>query len=438
MMSEEKLAVTIRRPTTATAAVSDGHEIEANSMNSTEDSNDNVNMTDVANENSIADPRRKRSISFLSDGNDVDNVMKKRRGRPAKSSSFHARKPRAHKQKDAEKRKICVDEATAAASKCPPFTMDVGLQTDGSDFPIISVQDANSSSVLLTMSATAAIAESMSKTINEAIEPIVKETGFITIDIKELLINIRQLASQVQVLSAAISSLSLKKPSNVDTMSSDSSDSTDCDDINDDHQGEADFIPASNASSRRRRRRAERKTTGVAPTTAMSQTLPKPADLGCDPVASMYVDIDLKRRRAKNIVVSGIPYSNDDFTYVTNLLAEEFDLHYIPTVSCMRIGKQIDNRLQPLLVTLESDEDAAYLVANARVLRRSRDSMVKQNVFVSADLTPAEAKAAYEIRCRRRELTERRQQTITMGNLATTSSPAVASATAASSTAGRH
>ena len=124
--------------------------------------------------------------------------------------------------------------------------------------------------------------------------------------------------------------------------------------------------------------------------------------------------------------------------YVTNLLAEEFDLHYIPTVSCRRIGKQVDNRLQPLLVTLESNEDAAYLVANARVLRRSCDLMVKQNVFVSADLTPAEAKAAYEIRRRRRELAERNQHTIaSTGNLATTSNDAVASATA-SSAAGRH
>jgi len=33
-----------------------------------------------------------------------------------------------------------------------------------------------------------------------------------------------------------------------------------------------------------------------------------------DVVASMYVDMELKQRRANNIVMSGVPYSNDDFT----------------------------------------------------------------------------------------------------------------------------
>ena len=69
---------------------------------------------------------------------------------------------------------------------------------------------------------------------------------------------------------------------------------------------------------------------------------------------------------------------------------------------CRRIDRQTDERLQPLLVTLESP-NTSYLVANARLLHGSRDQLVRQNVFISADLTPAEAKAAYEIRCRRRE-----------------------------------
>ena len=187
MSGEELAALPVITRATVSAAIRDGHETEASSMNAKDNVTVNVNTDDVTNENSIADPRRKRSISYLSDGNDVENVTKKRRGRPAKSSSFHVRKPRAHKQKDGEKKKICANEAAAAAGDCPPLMIDVGLQTDGGVFPIISVQDANSSSVLLTMSATAAIAETVSKTINEAIDPVVKESGFITIDIKELL-----------------------------------------------------------------------------------------------------------------------------------------------------------------------------------------------------------------------------------------------------------
>jgi hypothetical protein len=120
-----------------------------------------------------------------------------------------------------------------------------------------------------------------------------------------------------------------------------------------------------------------------------------------DVMASMYIDMDQKQRRANNIVVTGIPYG-DDFTTVTNLLAEEFDLRYIPTVSCRRIGRPVENRVQPLLVTLESRQDADYFIANARYLRESYDPAVRECVYISADLTPAESKAAYELRCRRR------------------------------------
>jgi len=120
-----------------------------------------------------------------------------------------------------------------------------------------------------------------------------------------------------------------------------------------------------------------------------------------DVMASMYIDMDQKQRRANNIVVTGIPYG-DDFTTVTNLLAEEFDLQYIPTVSCRRIGRPVDNRVQPLLITLESRQDADYFIANARYLRESYDPAVRECVYISADLTPAESKAAYELRCRRR------------------------------------
>ena len=85
---------------------------------------------------------------------------------------------------------------------------------------------------------------------------------------------------------------------------------------------------------------------------------------------------------------------------------------------------------------MESIEDAAYLVANARVLRRSRDEMVKQTVFVSADLTPAEAKAAYDIRCRRRQFNERNQHSLPVDSL--TAIPNNAVSATACSTAGRH
>jgi len=152
----------------------------------------------------------------------------------------------------------------------------------------------------------------------------------------------------------------------------------------------------------------------------------------------MYVDIELKQRRAKNIVISGVPHTNDDFSYVTNLLAEEFDWHYIPTVGCKRIGRQVDARVQPLLVTFESREDASYLVANARHLRESLDPAVRQNIYISADLTPAEAKAAYEIRCRRRESAQRGHHQQSSNNPTVGTSGTSAGSTDRGLNAGRH
>jgi hypothetical protein len=128
-----------------------------------------------------------------------------------------------------------------------------------------------------------------------------------------------------------------------------------------------------------------------------------------DVLASMYVDMDLKQRRARNIIVSGLPYNDDDFRAVGDLLVEEFSLQHLPIVSCKRIGRRIENRVQPLLVTMETREDADYFVANAKLLRDSWSPVVSECVFISADLTPAESKAAYELRCRRREMLQRGQ-----------------------------
>jgi len=55
-----------------------------------------------------------------------------------------------------------------------------------------------------------------------------------------------------------------------------------------------------------------------------------------------------------------------------------------------------------LLVSLSTAEEASYLISNARHLRRSNNELVRKNIYINADLTPAEAKAAYELRCARR------------------------------------
>jgi len=50
-----------------------------------------------------------------------------------------------------------------------------------------------------------------------------------------------------------------------------------------------------------------------------------------------------------------------------------------------------------------------YLVKNAKMLRHSADPIVRNSVFINADLTKAEALTAYHRRCRRRELATARR-----------------------------
>jgi hypothetical protein len=124
----------------------------------------------------------------------------------------------------------------------------------------------------------------------------------------------------------------------------------------------------------------------------------------------MYIDLGLKQRRAKNIIITGMQCSRDDRRAVSDLLQKEFRLDDDPVVSCKRIGRSSGDRVQPLLVNMQSRSDAEYIIHNAKFLRKSRNAEVRQNIFISADLTPAESKAAYELRCRRRERREHSMQ----------------------------
>ena len=70
---------------------------------------------------------------------------------------------------------------------------------------------------------------------------------------------------------------------------------------------------------------------------------------------------------------------------------------------CRRLGKADRTQNRPILVALSSAEDASFLIRNARLLRQSENNFVRTSIFINADLTPAEALAAYESRCARRQ-----------------------------------
>jgi len=127
-----------------------------------------------------------------------------------------------------------------------------------------------------------------------------------------------------------------------------------------------------------------------------------------DVMAAMYVDLNSKHRRAKNIIISGLQHKDiSDQASVCNLLADEFrwDADDLTQAihSCRRIGKAQHDRVQPLLVSFNTTDAAAFFIDHAKQLRESRNAAVKNSIFISADLTPAESKAAFEMRCRRRE-----------------------------------
>ena len=62
----------------------------------------------------------------------------------------------------------------------------------------------------------------------------------------------------------------------------------------------------------------------------------------------------------------------------------------------------IESCVQPLLVAMDSAQDVAWLTANAKQLRKSRDVNTRRHVYINAYRTREEARGDYEQRCRRR------------------------------------
>ena len=122
---------------------------------------------------------------------------------------------------------------------------------------------------------------------------------------------------------------------------------------------------------------------------------------------------DLNRRK-KNIVISGLPeptgntadeLQSADITAFEHLC--EANLPVKPSVSklgCKRLGKLSDNNSKPrkLLVYLGTETAASSILQCAKLLRRSDNPDIARNVFVNPDLSPAEAKLAFESRQKRR------------------------------------
>ena len=121
-------------------------------------------------------------------------------------------------------------------------------------------------------------------------------------------------------------------------------------------------------------------------------------------VAAMYVDSQRRQNRATNFIVSGLAISDirSDRDAVVDLCRREFS-EAPDIVYCKRLGKPASGRVQPLLVVLKTAAQAVRFVSSAKKLRQSTDPVTNASVYIAANFTKAEAKAAYLVRCERRQ-----------------------------------
>ena len=123
----------------------------------------------------------------------------------------------------------------------------------------------------------------------------------------------------------------------------------------------------------------------------------------CNIVSAVYMDLEKKKKRANNVVISGLVADEnfDDKAVATGMIYQEFGKQ-VTVNHCRRLGRKTEGKTQNLLISLSSVDEASYLISNARHLRRWNNEFVRNNVYINADLTPAEAQASYELRCARR------------------------------------
>ena len=130
---------------------------------------------------------------------------------------------------------------------------------------------------------------------------------------------------------------------------------------------------------------------------------------------AIHEESKLKARREKTFIISGLETQagDTDMEAVSKLLRLELDTQ--PDINyCKRLGQRTEGRVQPLLVGLSKQEDAAWIIANARQLRNSGVRGIREQVYINANLTKQQARDAYEQRCKRRS-TNRRSSDHTSG-----------------------
>ena len=132
-------------------------------------------------------------------------------------------------------------------------------------------------------------------------------------------------------------------------------------------------------------------------------TVSKPLDTEMV-MRSVCSEMKDKERRRRNVIVSGLEpderyngatlFDNICDTFLDNNISGEINLSLTRRLPS-------NNAIEPLLVVFKLEETAAEVLRAARSLRDAASPRVA-SVFINADLTPTEAKLAFEERVRRR------------------------------------
>ena len=120
-------------------------------------------------------------------------------------------------------------------------------------------------------------------------------------------------------------------------------------------------------------------------------------------LSAVHSEFKSRDKRASNIVVTGLKPSKfgTDAIQFSELCETEFK--FKPNIgSTSRLGRVIEGKIQPLLITLSSQEEVDEIMKKASLLRFSFSPSVRNYIYINRHMTRAESFAAYEARELRR------------------------------------
>jgi hypothetical protein len=129
-------------------------------------------------------------------------------------------------------------------------------------------------------------------------------------------------------------------------------------------------------------------------------------------LAVVHNDFDDSKRRQCNVIVSGVAPENgvSDVDLFVSICENNLTVKpYVVRNKCRRLGRPQPDKIQPLLIRLNSADAAADMLKAAKQLRRSDNETIRRRVYINPDLTPGEAQAAFERRQVRRQRLQRQE-----------------------------